>query len=182
MQIKGPCLLFFFPLILMHKDAGEDKKKYFLILQMSSFNLDNVLSLLAVLGQFIIFPESVSFDAVCPDVSCTIIQKVQVDLHLLGYSWLWDTHIIPFWDLRVDQCSTKPPLVQSSGGNSYKHVPKHCIQYHVVLAPGFGLGDHGCGSPLVVFGMTLLFLRSYTKHSGFEFSILNIPTHGWEVF
>lgn len=64
MQIKGPC--HFFPpkpLIVMCKDAGKDKKKYFLILQMNSFNLDKFLALLTVLGQFVIFPESISHDS-----------------------------------------------------------------------------------------------------------------------
>lgn len=50
MQIKGPCLFFSpRPLILMRKDAGKDNNKYFLILQMNSFNLDKVLALLTVL-------------------------------------------------------------------------------------------------------------------------------------
>lgn len=75
---KGTLPPFCFSLILMHKDACEDNKKYFLILQMNSFNLDNVLSLLTVLGQFIIFSESVSHHAVCPDVSCTILQKTGI--------------------------------------------------------------------------------------------------------
>lgn len=33
----------------MHKDAGKDNNKYFLIPQMNSFNLDKVLALLTVL-------------------------------------------------------------------------------------------------------------------------------------
>lgn len=36
------------------------------------------------------------------------------------------------------QRSTKLSLVWSSGGNSFKHIYKHCIRYRVMLAPGFG--------------------------------------------
>lgn len=57
MQMNGPCLFFFLPLprplILMRKDAGKDKKKHFVILQMNSFNLDKFSVLLTVLGQFV---------------------------------------------------------------------------------------------------------------------------------
>lgn len=66
------------PLIVMCKDAGKDKKKYFLILQMNRFNLDKFLALLTVLGQFVISPESISHDSVCPVVSCTLLQNMGI--------------------------------------------------------------------------------------------------------
>lgn len=42
----------------MYKNTGKEKKKYFLILQISIFNLDKFLALWTVLGKFIRFPES----------------------------------------------------------------------------------------------------------------------------